>query len=173
MFGSNFNAQPQAIQQPVMQPTQPWYMPTPQQSYWDRLNALQQQIAPQPQQQVAQPQSNVSWVQVAGVDGIKNTTVQPNTTVWAMDSNDTVFYVKSADNMGVCTTKAYRFAEIPLETVGAPTPEYASKADMDALAARINALESKGVKHESPAQSYAKPNTATTAVATTESNRGV
>lgn len=170
MFGNSF-AQAQPMQQPMIQPTQPWYMPTQQQTYWDRLNALQQQITPQ--QTPQQPQSNVSWVQVVGIEGIKNTTVQPNTTVWAMDSNDTIFYVKSADNMGVCTTKAYRFAEIPLDTVGTPTPEYASKADIEALAARINALESKGVKHESSAQSYVKPNTAVTAVTAAEHDRSV
>lgn len=73
----------------------------------ERLNQLQQQY---------KPQNNVNWVQVTGIDGARNQIVQPNTTVWMMDNNKPCFYVKSVDNMGSASFKAFRFEEIPPES---------------------------------------------------------
>lgn len=57
-------------------------------------------------------QSNVNWVQVNGIEGAKAHIVQPNATIWLMDNNEPVFYVKKADNLGTTTLKAYKFTEI-------------------------------------------------------------
>lgn len=68
------------------------------------------QQAYQPQNNIRQ--SNVNWVQVNGIEGAKNHIVQPNTTIWLMDNNEQVFYVKTADNLGTTTLKIYQFTEI-------------------------------------------------------------
>ena len=69
----------------------------------------------QPVQQQA-PTQNVNWIQVNGIEGAKNHIVQPSQTAWLMDNNDSKFYVKSADSLGVTTLKAYQFNEIDVNS---------------------------------------------------------
>ncbi|MGM9683219.1 MAG: hypothetical protein ACI3XQ_06450 [Eubacteriales bacterium] len=88
------------------------------------------------QQQSQQPPTNVNWIQVNGIDGARNITVQPGNTIWAMDNNEPVFYVKSADSMGVASLKAYRFTEIqPGET--AKSEEYVTRKEFNDLLKRL------------------------------------
>ena len=60
----------------------------------------------------AQPQPNVNWIQVTGIDGARNQIVQPGTTAWMMDNNAPYFYVKSVDGVGSVTFKAFEFHEV-------------------------------------------------------------
>lgn len=85
---------------------------------------------------------NVTWIQVNGIKGAKEHIVQPNTTAWLMDNNDSVFFVKSADNLGVTTLKCYKFFEIdPQSDKNVSSNDYVSLKDFNALQARLNQLE--------------------------------
>lgn len=98
MFNSNFNSY--------------------QSPYLNGLGNYQNAPMPmQPQQQVQQaPTQNVSWIPVNGIEGAKNHIVQPSQTAWLMDNNESKFYVKSADSLGVTTLKAYQFNEIDVNS---------------------------------------------------------
>lgn len=67
----------------------------------------------QPQMQMQQQNNeNMKWVAVNGIEGAKSHIVQPNSTCWMLDNNESKFYVKSADAYGVTTLKAFEFTEI-------------------------------------------------------------
>lgn len=91
------------------------YQPMPQ-PYADRLTQLQNQynqavnvpqIQTMPQQQVNQ---GLLWV--SGEVGAKSYLVAPNSTVLLMDSDDAVFYLKSADSAGLPTLRTFSYVEI-------------------------------------------------------------
>lgn len=90
--------------------------------------------------------SNVNWIYVNGYEGAKSNIVQPGQTAWMMDNNDPVFYVKSVDNMGSATLKAFGFSEInPANSTPAPAApdlsNYVQKTDMAAVMERLKAVE--------------------------------
>ena len=103
-----------------MQPYQPMsnystYQPMPQ-PYADRLAQLQNQYnqavnIPQ-MQTVPQPQVNQGLLWVSGEVGAKSYLVAPNSTVLLMDSDDAVFYLKSADSAGLPTLRTFSYVEI-------------------------------------------------------------
>lgn len=88
---------------------QPYYY---SQNYQPTNQLNQNLYQQQTQQQNNFQNTNVNWVQVNGIEGAKSHIVQPNTTIWLMDNNEPVFYVKSADNLGTTTLKSYKFTEI-------------------------------------------------------------
>ena len=61
----------------------------------DMLN----QLRTQPVQQVAQPSNGIVWVQ--GEAAAKSFVVSPNTTVMLLDSENSVFYLKTSDASGM------------------------------------------------------------------------
>lgn len=61
----------------------------------DMLN----QLRGQPVQQVAQPSNGIVWVQ--GEAAAKSFVVAPNTTVMLLDSENSVFYLKTSDASGM------------------------------------------------------------------------
>lgn len=88
-------------------------MPQP---YADRLAQLQNQYnqavnIPQ-MQTVPQPQVNQGLLWVSGEVGAKSYLVAPNSTVLLMDSDDAVFYLKSADSAGLPTLRTFSYVEI-------------------------------------------------------------
>ena len=111
-----------------------------------RLQQMEQQYPQFAQQGVQPPPQNVSWIPVSGVQGAKDHIVQPGQTVWMMDNNAPVFYVKSADNMGTSTFRAYRFEEIQPD---APQQaqnhidmsEYVKRDEFDKLKETLNSIE--------------------------------
>lgn len=67
-----------------------------------RQNQMQQPVIPgavQPQPTPPSPQSNPIWVQ--GEEGAKAYMVAPGSSVMLMDSENTVFYLKSSDQSGM------------------------------------------------------------------------
>jgi hypothetical protein len=101
-----------------MQPYQPMpnysnYQPMPQ-PYADRLTQLQNQYqqAVNIPQMVSQPQINQGLLWVSGEVGAKSYLVAPNSTVLLMDSDDAVFYLKSADSAGLPTLRTFSYVEI-------------------------------------------------------------
>lgn len=101
----------------------PYYgYPNNMQSTIDRLEKLQNQQYQQqqqmnyPQQQQSQPQTNVNWVQVTNIQQAKEQIVQPNNTVWMMDSSLPRIYVKSVSPVGKIDFQPYQL--VPLDENG-------------------------------------------------------
>ncbi len=103
-------------------------------------------IPPIPALNVQHPQSatqnNLNWVQ--GEASARAWLVAPNNTILLMDSECNKFYIKSADNAGMPSMRVFEYTEIGNQ---APTntsinTEYATKEDIAALNARIDALGS-------------------------------
>lgn len=98
----------------------PYYgYPTNMQSTIDRLEKLQNQQFQQQMnypQQTNQPQTNVNWVQVTNIQQAKEQIVQPNNTVWMMDSSLPRIYVKSVSPVGKIDFQPYQL--VPLDENG-------------------------------------------------------
>lgn len=118
----------------------------------NRINQLEQQRNQQmgmysgqnQQVQPPAPTSNVNWIQVAGIEGARNQIVQPGHTIWMMDNNSPVFFVKSVDGMGSTTFKAFQFTEILPETSNpvqnqqnTANPDYVTRTEFNALLERL------------------------------------
>lgn len=88
---------------------------------------------------------------VNGLEGAKAFQVMPRETVALFDGNDDIFYIKSADDGGFPTIKAYRFAEIDL-TGNKPTNEYVTKSEFEELRNEV-----KKYAEQSIPKSRAKP----------------
>ena len=123
---------------------QPGYYPAP---VPDQLAQLRQnQFQPMQQPQQFQPQQNppapsIVWVQ--SEQEALNFLVAPNSAVTLWDSNFPVVYLKQADASGKPSMKIYDLVERNSRPAHAPvTPpvEYATKDELAALAARLDAL---------------------------------
>lgn len=128
---------------------QPFYpAPVPDQLAQLRQGQYQQ---PQPMQPPpAQPSSGgncIVWV--PGQQAAYEYPLAPNTAVALWDSTAPVIYLKQADASGKPTTKVYDLVErvnaanTPLQPQTATGVEYATKRDLEALAARVEALSAK------------------------------
>lgn len=120
------------------QPYQPYQPPMA-----DQLTQLRQQQY-QPVQQPQQPQSSMIWVQ--NEMEAANYLVAPNSAVTLWDSNSPVVYLKQADASGKPSMKIYDLVERshrPVQTPQAPAMEYAPLARLEALEARMDALDEK------------------------------
>jgi len=84
---------------------------------------MQTMQPPQPQ-----PMTNVSWIYVNGLNGARDHIVQPGQTAWMMDNNDPIIYVKSVDNMGSASLRAFALQEIQ---PGAQAQEHAQAPQID------------------------------------------
>lgn len=117
-----------------------------------KINQLEQQRNQQmgmysgqnQQLQPPAPTTNVNWIQVAGIDGARNQIVQPGHTIWMMDNNSPVFFVKSVDGMGSTTFKAFQFTEILPEASNpvqnqqnTQKSDYVTRAEFNALLERL------------------------------------
>lgn len=92
----------------------------------------------QPQQQ----QVNM-WAYVNGLEGAKAYIVPPNGKMILMDSDNPIFYLKSANEAGQANIRTFRFEEVQTTASAAPTPamNYAKAEDLNALNARIAKIE--------------------------------
>ncbi len=123
------------------------YMPytTPYSPYTGMQNQqgnFTKTMANQPIQPPSPVTSNVDWIRVNNIVDIQNVSVQPGQKAWIMLTNEPVFAVKTANDMGLTTTQVFRFEpymEEPKEPVA-----YATKEDFEMLKNEIEAL--KGVK---------------------------
>lgn len=112
----------------------------------DQLAQLRQSQF-QPMQQPQQVQPSIVWVQ--NEMEAANYLVAPNSAVTLWDSNSPVVYLKQADASGKPSIKIYDLVERSNATRTAPAAtqepsiRYATKDDLDALAARVDALSSK------------------------------
>jgi len=130
--------------QPYYTPYQPYQPPMPDQLA--QLRAGQYQAPPVQQQ--PQQQANTQIVWVPGSQAAFEYPVAPNSAVALWDSTAPVIYLKQADASGKPTTKIYDLVErtataAPVSPTQAPQPpavEYATREQLDALAARVDAL---------------------------------
>lgn len=100
---------------------------------------------PQPRQQ-----SNVDWIRVPNIQDIDQVTVQAGQTAWIMAQNANVFAVRIADQMGIVTTRYFRFDA--WDPAAAESQRQASIEDrLSRLEALVNGSQSVNGRFESPA----------------------
>lgn len=131
--------------------TGPYQMYYPQAPMQDQLGQLRQnQYMPmQNMQQVPQQQASSSIVWVQNEMEAAGYLVAPNSAVTLWDSNAPVVYLKQADASGKPSMKIYDLVERapgPAQPAQAPAVEYATRAELEALAARLDAMA--GMKTE-------------------------
>lgn len=102
----------------------------------------------------SQPQSrqqtNVDWIRVPNVQDVEQVTVQAGQTAWIMAQNTSVFAVRMADNMGIVTTKYFRFDA--WDPAAAETQRQASIEErLSRLEAMVNGAQSTPGRFESAA----------------------
>lgn len=125
--------------------TGPYQMYYPNSPMQDQLGQLRQnQYMPmQNMQQVPQQQASSSIVWVHSEMEASSYPVAPNSAVTLWDSNAPVVYLKQADASGKPSMKIYDLVERgqrPAQPAQAPAVEYATKAELEALAARLDAM---------------------------------
>lgn len=80
-------------------------------------------------------------VSVTGIEGAKAYQLPPNSSMPLFDANSDILYLKTTDGAGFPTVRAFKFEEVGTETKA--QPEYATRADLEALAARVEELAPK------------------------------
>lgn len=115
----------------------------PQMGYgYGQIGGYQQ---PQPRQQ-----NNVDWIRVPNVQDIDQVTVQAGQTAWIMAQNANVFAVRMADNMGIVSTRYFRFEQ--WDPSAAESQRQASIEDrLSRLEALVNGQQSVNGRFESAA----------------------
>lgn len=101
-----------------------------------------------------QSQTNITFVN--GMEGAKAFQLRPNSNVLLMDSDNSKFYVKSTDNLGIANISSYSFVEdknLPVENGAASQPSNTGeqntkiydemKNKIDELESKVNELQSK------------------------------
>ena len=118
------------------------YPATYQPMYQQSVPAAGMNYGNQPQQG---QQGGIIWVQ--GEAAAKSYLVAPGSTVQLWDSEEKVIYLKSADASGMPSIKILDYTIRGEENAKAePAPEYATKADLDALAAKVKELMRRKTK---------------------------
>ena len=121
------------------------------------------QQAYQPQQyQPQMPQANTGIIWVSGLAGAKAYLVAPNSTVQLWDSEAQVVYLKSADASGMPSIKILDYTIRDAQAAQTPfsqsTADYATRKEMDALRAEMNALKAMISKKENDNESTVQRN---------------
>lgn len=88
------------------------------------------------------------FVYVNGKEGAKAYILQPNSTIFLMDSDNPFFYVKSTNNLGQASIRKFKFEEVAFDTdsINAVSQTEFVKADEfksfeDKITAKIQSLE--------------------------------
>ena len=147
---------------PQYYPQQQFYQP-PMMDNLAQLRAGQYQ---QPMQNMQQPPKPVpqqqSMVWVSGEQEALGYLVAPNSAVALWDSNSPTIYLKQADASGKPSIKIYDLVERtngPAEMRKGPAVEYATKQELDALSARVEALSIREAAPAKPAKKTVKEDT--------------
>ena len=125
----------------------------PQPTMADQLGQLRQaQYMPiQNMQQAPQHQASSSIVWVQNETEAAGYPVAPNSAVTLWDSSAPVVYLKQADASGKPSMKIYDLverAQRPVQPAQAPAVEYATRAELEALAARLDAMAGAKTEQE-------------------------
>jgi len=85
-------------------------------------------ITPNPVNSQSTQRDGINWVN--GVDGLKEIKLQPNSAILLLDSeNDGVFYIKSCDNIGICTIRTFMYEEVTQSIQ--ESKEYVTKSEFE------------------------------------------
>lgn len=101
----------------------------------------------QPQNQNTSQQTNITFVN--GVEGAKAYQMSPNSSALLMDSDNSKFYVKTTDSLGVAKISSYSFTEdenLAGQNQGqqnTANTDQLSKEDFDNLLLKVSELETK------------------------------
>lgn len=117
--------------------------------YMPQMQPMPDQLAQLRAQQAPPPQTNAPiWVQ--GEAGAKSYLVAPGQSLILMDSEAEVFYIKSTDASGVPQPlRVFDYKERitginrPVQAAQMPQEQYVTRAEFDALAAKIAELTAK------------------------------
>ena len=90
-------------------------------------------------QTAAQPVNGL--VSVTGIEGAKAYQLPPNSSMPLFDNDNDILYLKTTDAGGFPTIKSFRFEAMDQEPE--QKTEYATKADLEALVARIDEITPK------------------------------
>lgn len=122
---------------------QPNYYPSP--AMPGQLEQLRMGQQPQQQPQQQPPQSGLIWVQ--GEAGAKSYMVANGNSVLLMDSESQTFYLKSADASGMPSMRIFDYQERaqqkPAPVTAQAVPEYVTRDEFNALAAKIETMTAK------------------------------
>lgn len=140
----------------------PYMQPTIFPNYTPQMQQVQQVQQPQP---VPEKKTNCEWIHVNGIQQVKDHIVQPQQTLYFLDNNAPVFYVKAADNFGTCKIDAFKMQKIDVDTMNFSAPNInttnISAEEIEHLKARIEMLEKNimgGMPHESIATASEQSN---------------
>ena len=79
--------------------------------------------------------SGINWVQ--GIEGAKAIQLKPNDLGVFLDSeNEGVMYIKTSDNVGMCTLRTFKFTEVTPTKETSPQidlSEYVKKSELESL----------------------------------------
>lgn len=75
---------------------------------------------------------------IHGIEDAKSYPVVPNSTCILFDDEQSVFYKKTVDSMGVTDLRAFEYTEKPMET---SSPAISEKTEIDSLKAEISELK--------------------------------
>ncbi len=124
------------------------YQAYPNQATMDRVSqSIMQQpqgnyyMPQQPQQQSYASNTNITFVN--GIEGAKAMQLQPNSSQLMMDSDNTMFYVKSTDNLGIAKISAYSFTEVDLNNLGSVIKADSQPKEPEVTGEQYNALLAK------------------------------
>lgn len=102
--------------------------------------------------------TNAEWIQVNGIQQVRDHIVQPNQQLWFMDNNNPTIYVKTADNFGTTQLKIYRIEEIH-ENGMIPeknSENLISRQEFEDLKNRVQAYEQRISELSRPVPDYAR-----------------
>ena len=109
---------------------------------------MQDNLAQLRQQPTQTPQTGMIWIQ--GETGAKSYMVAPGNTVALWDSENPTIYIKSCDNSGMPSMRIIDYVERTQKPSTAPaavpSPEYVTRQEFDALAAKFEAMTAKPAK---------------------------
>lgn len=101
-----------------------------------------QMMQPQPQpMQSEQKRTNADFIYVNGINQVREHIVQPNQSLYFMDNNAPVFYIKIADSFGTTQLKSYRFEEINPDSEEKAAENAISREEFENLKIEIENLK--------------------------------
>ena len=127
------------------------YFPMNYQAYPQAYSQYQTPVQ-QPYQMPQNNESQIVWVQ--GIEGAKSYPVAPGKSVLLLDSESSVFFIKSSDASGMpLPLRVFDYTERTQQTPQAPavqqTPEYVTRSELEDrladFAARMNAYPDESI----------------------------
>lgn len=107
--------------------------------YLPQLQNMQAQLAQlqgnQPQQQTIQQGYQIQTVK--GIAGARAFAIPPSSSIVLMDTDSSVFYVKTTDANGLETVKAYEFSEKEVDSPELSSDKFILKSDFEKLAEKV------------------------------------